>query len=337
MSENIVPLISIVGTTASGKTDVALALADSVMGQSEMPFNGVTLISADSRQVYEGLPVLTGADVPTKFIQKSADSFDTYPYFKHVDAPITLHGISIVKPEDPWSLGRFIPWAKRLISDAQRANLLPILLGGTGLYHRMALRSDPAIFTPQNISLRQWASSVDVATLQNRLVEMDRIRFEQMNDSDRYNPRRLLRAIEQAEHVKKYAPIQPNEDASQVLRKWYGVTAENDVLQNRIARRVEFRIAHGALEEVKSVENIQMLHPELPIFSTLGFQLCAAFNAREIPLNELIERWTRQEVQYAKRQITWWKSHSEINWLDTTSKHWLQDAVDRIISDLKTS
>ena len=185
-------LLFIVGPTATGKTALALSLAKKFGGE---------LISADSRQVYRGMDIGTGKDLPSN----SELRIMNYElgirskklkigYRKRDEVPIWL--VDIVEPDYVFNVGEYKHLAGEIIQDIQARKKLPIVVGGTGLYVRALLRPWDEIFIPPNAILRRKLDKLTVEELQIELKKITAEKFESMNHSDQNNPRRLIRAIE---------------------------------------------------------------------------------------------------------------------------------------------
>ncbi len=336
------PLISIVGTTATGKTNLALELASAILSTSAhaaIPlFSGVSLISADSRQVYRELEILSGADIPANFTHQKATSYDAFSSFISRDGKIELHGTGIISVSDEWSAGLFQSWVLPILLNAFENQKLPIVIGGTGLYHRMLTEEDTQLTVPPDETLRSWAQDQSVEELQKRLSGITASRLESMNESDRKNPRRLIRAIEIAgAGLENSASPDFKRNFSQKISEaehaWYGVTASQGVLRERISKRVEQRLEAGVLSEVEALMKNNNLE-DSQASTTLGLRECVAYISGEISSEQLRQDWITKELQYAKRQKTWWKQHDKITWFDTTDGSWLANAVKHIHSEL---
>ena len=253
-------VLIICGPTATGKTKLALELAKK--------FNG-ELINADSRQVYVGLDALTGKD-------------------RSVEIPIWLYDVA----DKEFSVAHFVHLAREAIETIQSRGKLAIVVGGTGFYLRALTESIDTLSIPPNWKLRRQLETLSVEELQKRV---DRKRLEKMNDSDRKNPRRLIRAIEVAGRPGKAA--QPTYDAV-----WIGLTAPLPVLKQRIEERIKERF-DKATREIKD---------DLP--TILGLNIVRKFIGGEIGKEEAIAKWTQLEYQYAKRQMTWFRKQKQIAW-----------------------
>lgn len=320
-------VFSIIGPTAVGKTDAAFQLADYFLGRKSdtgqlsdtgQKYKRVHLISVDSRQVYQGLEILTGADVPEGFVQTESPDFE-YPYYEKNQ--LLLHGISIIKPQDEWSVAHFQQLTLPIIAAAQKNNEAVILVGGTGLYHDHLFSEDPWLHVTPSTALRSKASNLSLEELQSWLAKLNPEKFKQLNNSDLQNPRRLIRAIE----ISLNNPVKSNPTKSQDSNKkptlnhrYLGVTAPLDLISEKISLRVAARFDEAKREvEIILAGDINITKP---VRTTLGFSQLAAFLSEQITKEQAIEIWTLREVQYAKRQLTWWKKRPEITWIDRETR-----------------
>jgi tRNA dimethylallyltransferase len=196
------------------------------------------------------------------------------------------------------------------------------VIGGTGLYHAHLTTQDPQLTVPPNDSLRQELEAWNVADLQKRLAEIAPQRFNQMNHSDRHNPRRLIRAIEVSEvspagktFVKTLAQQTP------VLDLTLGLIDDLETIHQRIHQRVEERLSQGAIAEVeKLIADYEVWRG--PAFTATGLREVRALIEGQLEKNECIERWSLHEFQYAKRQLTWWKKYAQATWYEISQSGW---------------
>lgn len=300
-------LISILGTTAAGKTSLALYLAEKIL--KENLADGVCIISADSRQVYQGLEVLTGADIPSKFqFQNQDKSSSTYRFLKHNDKPITLHGVSIIKPTQEWSVAHFRNMAIDLIKQAWKKNWLPIIVGGTTFYHKQLFNNDPDIYIKPNQKLRRSLTQKSIKKLHNLLEKTDPKKLKLMNASDRANPRRLVRAIEVAKaEANLHKAIQNRPIFNKPEQYLLAVLKVNlETLHSKIANRVKQRFHGKAIKEVEHLLSLK-LKPTSQVMTSLGVKPITHYLTNKLNSQETIQVWTQDEINYAKRQITWLK------------------------------
>ena len=276
-------VLIICGPTATGKSKLAISLAKT--------FNG-ELVSADSRQVYEGLDGLTGKD-------------------RSEEVPIWLYDVVAVHQE--FSVAHFITLARRTIADIGTRGKLPIVVGGTGFYLRSLTTSIDTIAVPPNRELRKILNAASVETLGQRLRRVDREKWNILNESDQKNPRRLIRAIEVAMSATYIAKRKPNYD---VL--WIGLTSPLPVLKQRIAKRVAERFDQ-ALSEVGG---------DLP--PVLGADSLLSFRRGEGTKEETLAKWVQREYQYAKGQLTWFRKENGMNWFDVSDNDYEDRVTSRV-------
>jgi tRNA dimethylallyltransferase len=309
-------IISIVGPTAVGKTSFALEAARLIL--QEKKYTGIDLISADSRQVYQGLEIISGADVPDDFIS-SQDKDLEFSFFQK--DKIRLHGVSIVPPEQNWSVGHFQQLAFEVIALAKKQQRLVMIIGGTGLYHEQLLNTDPVLRIKPDEKIRKKAAKLSVEDLQIWLKKINPARFEKMNNSDRHNSRRLVRAIEVSLASLESSQSQLSEQHQQVF---VGLKQDLGFIEAKIKERVKKRLSQESIEEVKKLQK-ETSNWSLPVFSALGFKELASYLMEECSLDECSELWALHELQYARRQLTWWKN-KKITWFELGNQEWKQQA-----------
>jgi tRNA dimethylallyltransferase len=290
-------IISIVGPTAVGKSALALGLAEKWLAEGKL--EGVDLISADSRQVYKGMEILSGADEPP------------------ANARIQLHGVSIIEPTQEWSLAHFHQLASQVIERAVVNNRAVIVVGGTGLYQTQLLQGEIAGQSPPLPEVRAKAGRMSVTELQAWLDELDAGAVAELNDSDRANPRRLIRAIERTLWQQQNPIIATVPSAH--TQEFIGLQTTKEDLANRIRRRVIQRLESGVVNEVTLLEaRLDELGTPLasvPAHTACGLREVLAFSRGEIDREQCIEFWTQREVSYARRQDTWWKKYPAVRWI----------------------
>ncbi len=312
------------GPTSVGKTTLALKLASK--------FNG-ELISADSRQVYKGMDILTGKDIPTGF--NKVDSLLTFEdkkinYYSNGKIRIWLY--DIVNPDEQFNISLWKNLAEIVITDIHFRRKLPIIVGGSGLYLRSISENIETISIPPNPELRKSLQTKSIAQLQDILRGISRERMITMNSSDLNNPRRLIRAIEVSNQ-------KPNlEYLNNKLRRGFlkiGLTAPKEELEKRIHERVRQRITLGAGKEAAKLLR-SGLDLNLPAMTATGIMEWRSYlqspkaSQAESPMHLLTNRWEKSEKSYLRRQITWFKKDPNINWFDTTQESWEENAENLI-------
>ncbi|MFH0772688.1 MAG: tRNA (adenosine(37)-N6)-dimethylallyltransferase MiaA [bacterium] len=280
------------GQTATGKTTKALELVHQYDGE---------IINFDSRQIYKKLNIVTGKDKPT-------------------DSKCRIWLYDIVDPKNIFSSAEYADLAINVINDVVSRGKTPILVGGTGYYLRHLLFGTPEIHIAEDWPLRKQLETKTIEELQTLLNEKKPSFLEGMNNSDRNNPRRLIRRIEVADKG-GYLPLTPQQET---------LTARLSVLQGckndfkisylsffhslpsaareKITHRVEARMAGGAVEEVKNLlkEGYSKNDPGL---NAIGYQQLIGYLRKELTLSEAKKQWITREVQYAKRQKTYFNKY----------------------------
>jgi len=330
-------LLIICGPTAVGKTSLAVHLAKK--------FNG-ELISADSRQVYKGLDIGTGKDLPkgSKFrVSKSDLGLNDLNLGFYNVGKVKVWGYDLVKPEENFSVFKYVKFAKKIILDIWRRGKLPILVGGTGFYIKGLIDGIDTLNIPKNEHLREKLKGRSVYELSWILEKFDPEKLINMNASDRKNPRRLLRAIEVAVYKKEKNKILKTHpfriDEKDIL--FVGISAPSGYLNKRIEQRVDERLSLGIENEIANLLK-RGLRWDSQAMQSLGYRQWKVYferhsgylgeldsfevNAKntESMKQNLIERWKRAEIQYAKRQMTWFKKDKRIKWFDISKSNWIE-------------
>lgn len=321
-------LLIICGPTATGKTALAVSLGKKFDAE---------LVSADSRQVYRDLDIMTGKDLTEKItieklrinIKMSDSNYSLVPYQFH-GVPIWMY--DVVEPNEDFSVNHYQTLSREVIATIHKSKKLPIVVGGTGLYIGSITQSIDTVSVPQNLLLRKSLQGQSVLDLQENLLSLDPKKWESMNASDRANPRRLVRAIEVATWYMSHQKSLDQAPAFDVL--WIGLTASLDKLRENIQARVRARFTQGAGEEVKSLEKM-MSDTSLSAETALGFTLVREVISGRLREDEAIEQWTTQEYSYAKRQLTWFRKMKEIHWFDIARKNY-QTEIEALVGEWYT-
>ena len=287
-------LLVITGQTATGKTKLALDYASRLNGE---------IINADSRQVYTDLDIITGKDKSE--LNKSG-------------AKVYL--LDVATPDKTFSSYDFVSLAGPIIKDIWRRKKTPIIVGGSYLYIKHLLYGQD-IKIPPNPKLRRELEKLSVEELQKKLKSLDKIVFSKLNNSDLHNPRRLIRKIEIAtasiKSIRSIKSTTPNKSSTlQALSfKIIGLKHKNkESLTNAVTERVEKRLKQGAFKEVKRLLKLGYKKTD-PGLQTIGYKQLIAHIDGEVKLDEALKDWINKEIQYAKRQLTFMKMDSQIEWV----------------------
>ena len=299
----------ICGPTATGKTSLSIRLAKK--------FNG-EIISADSRQVYKGMDIGTGKDLPVGAKIKYP-WFGKYGYYEVQG--IKIWGYDLADPRHEYSVAKYVKFADRIIADIVKRGKTPILTGGTGLYIRAITDPIPTVHIPRDNGLRKNLEDRSASELFEILATMDPIRAGEMNASDKKNPRRLARAIEVAtwriDNTGNEQKIEKKKRNFDVLT--VGLNAPMKILEERIKFRVAERVEKGIVTEVKKLLKSQVTW-DTQAMSSMGYGEWRDYIEGGIGEEHIIREWQREEIKYAGRQMTWFKKDKRIKWFDITDK-----------------
>lgn len=302
-------LTIIVGPTATGKTALALELAKK---------NQANILNADSRQIYQQLEILSGADIQAEWQQLIDHPLRPF----QVNDEVLLYGVSCLPPTQTWSAAQFKEYAVQVLQETidQRKNL--IIVGGTGLYINALFQNDEQLAVRPDQELRAQLAEKSVGELQDYLENESPNAKLLFTPDDWHNPRRLLRAIEIVSsqgQLKKAKPF--TQQSTLVINNlelpvtWIGLTAPTEILKERIVQRVQQRINDGAIQEVEHLLSLE-LPPDHQLLTATGVKEIKLFLEEKITQDELLELWCLREFKYAKRQLTWFKHYEQIKWWD---------------------
>lgn len=303
-------ILVICGPTATGKTTLAIALAKK--------FNG-EIVSADSRQVYKGMDIGTGKDIP-KGAKLKKGLFSKYGYYD-IDG-VKVWGYDLADPKTDFSVAQYLRIAHKIIDEIAKRGRLPILVGGSGLYIKGVIDGIPTAEVPKNEELRKILEKMGIEELYEKLSQMDSFKAGSLNSSDRKNPRRLIRAIEVAQYqltkknIPSHHPIGRDFDALFV-----GLTASKNIISEKINIRVNGRLKMGVKDEVRKLLRMGVKWEDQSMMS-LGYGVWRDNFEGDIDEDKVVEEWIRQEEKYGKRQMTWFKKDKRIKWFDITSNEY---------------
>jgi tRNA dimethylallyltransferase len=325
-------LLIVCGSTATGKTGLALKLAKKIKGE---------IISVDSRQVYRYLDIITGKDLPedSKSSWKKSEIEN-----KNKDLQIgyySVEGIKIwlydlVDPKYPFNVSDWLDCAQAVVDDVWQRGKTPILVGGTGFYFQAFLKGIGTLNIPPDWKLRDKLGTFSVIQLAELLKKTDLKKWLVMNNSDQHNPHRLIRALEIANWIKK---DKKNNLANEVIKKikeksslFSTLTVVLDAaypfLYQRIDKRVETRVENGAEKEITMLLRKGYDFKNSVLGRTIGYsEWQDYFQDKTISDKEaIIQRWKYDEHFYARRQKTWFKKtfpqNQKNKWFDISRKDW---------------
>jgi len=302
-------ILVVCGPTATGKTSLAIHLAQKFGGE---------LVSADSKQVYKGLDIGTGKGVPPQSRKKGF-----YEYKR-----IRIWGYDLVGPKEAFSVSQFVSFARAKIAKIHKEGKLPIVVGGTGLYIRAIVDGISTVEIPRKEALRGKLAEKTKDELFEMLAQLDPIKAGSLNASDRKNPRRLIRAIEIATWKLEFGRGEAKAKTyGDVL--FIGLTGPKEILFRKIEERIDVRLRLGLEKEIASLLKDGVDWNDQAM-SSLGYRQFRGYFTGNQTKKEAIEDWKSQERKYAKRQITWFKKDSRINWFDISTPLW-QEKVEKLV------
>ncbi len=288
----IKPLILITGPTATGKTEIALEVAQHVPKAE--------IISADSRQIYRYMNI--GTAKPT------AEQQNQCPH----------HLLDVIAPEEDYSAGAYARAARHIIGQVWNREGLPIVVGGTGLYWQSALDGcfeDDTQYAPTRAELQQRLHCEGLASLYEELGRRDPVAQARLPPSD---AQRILRALEVVMTGKgTLSKLWRERQGQPLVRRpqMISLTMVRRRLYERIDQRVDQMVEQGWVEEVRSLREMGY-DPSESALGTLGyFEMCRAL-AGHCPWQEAIEQTKQRTRHLAKRQITWCRRDRRLRELD---------------------
>ena len=285
-------VLVICGPTASGKTALAVALAQRFDGE---------VVSADSMQVYRGMDIGTAKPTPQEM------------------GGIVHHMLDVAQPEEAFSVARYVSMAVPIVDDILARGKLPIIAGGTGLYvdHLIAGRQFAPF--PQHSGLRealqQRVRAEGLPALRSELAQVDPEAAQRLHPNDE---KRIIRALE-VYHSTGKTISQHNRESAALPNRYTPLTLalnyrERPWLWARIDQRVDEMMARGLEGEVRG-----LLDSGVPLSATsmqaIGYKEMAAALLEGRPVREGAEEIKLRSRQYAKRQLTWFRRNAQAHWL----------------------
>lgn len=292
------------GPTASGKTDLAIALRE------RLPLE---LISVDSAMIYRGMDIGT-AKPDRETLQR---------------APHRL--IDILDPAESYSAARFRADALREMEEITRSGRIPLLVGGTMLYYRAmeyGLSDLPQKDEEVRKRLDEEARTLGLEAMHRRLSQVDPVSAARIHPND---PQRLLRALEvhaiTGEPMSRLWERDSGEQLPFRLIKLALAPGERSLLHERIEQRFRQMIAHGLVEEVERLHARGDLNPDLPSIRCVGYRQVWSYIEGDWDYNTMVERGITATRQFAKRQFTWLRSEQNVEWFEATNRKLVENAL----------
>jgi tRNA dimethylallyltransferase len=281
-------VVVVLGPTASGKSSLAVELARRWNGE---------VISADSRQVYRGLNIGSG-----KITHREMRG-------------VRHHLLDVAAPRRVFTVADYQRLARRAIADILKRGKLPIICGGTGLYIDAAIYNTTFPEVKPQTALRKRLEKKTAEALFAELKKKDPRRARSI---DRHNKRRLVRALEIIYATGKPVP------RSGSARSPYnvviiGLQVPAELLRMRIKKRLQGWFRQGLIPEVQKLRGQAVSWKKIEEFG-LEYKAVAQYLQKKIDKKTMLEQSEKEIVQYAKRQMTWFKRNKKIYWIATPSE-----------------
>ncbi|MCK4672911.1 tRNA (adenosine(37)-N6)-dimethylallyltransferase MiaA [candidate division WOR-3 bacterium] len=299
-------VLTIVGSTAAGKTQVAIEIAKRISGE---------IISADSRQIYKYLNI--GTAKPTRKERKKTN----------------IHLIDFIHPDNTYSCGQFARDAEVKIAEIIMKGNIPIVCGGTGLYIR-------ALFNPlhklpesdkdikKNITHILIEYGIDY--LYKKLLSIDPEWAKKINPRDK---QRIVRGLEVYEITGKplSAFIKKKKRKSKYLPYYIGLNLPREQLYQRINKRFDYMINNGLIEEVKLLLK-KGVNPESSALRTIGYKEIIEYIQGKLTREMAIEKAKCRTRNFAKRQITWFNKIPGVQWYNSEDPDIVKNIISRWVN-----
>jgi tRNA dimethylallyltransferase len=293
----------LVGPTASGKSEIAVALAEALDAE---------IVSADSRQIYRGMEIGTAAP----------DS--------SARARVRHHLIAVADPSEAWSAGRFAAAARSALADIADRGKAALVVGGSGLYVR-ALSTGLAPL-PRDEAVRREIESegrrAGAAALHRELIGLDPVAAAAIHP---HNLHRIIRALEVCRISGRRVSELRRERANEAVgfpAPRFGLELPRAVLYARIDRRVEEILARGFLDEIRALV-ARGFDEAWPSCRALGYAEGLRCLRGQISEAEAVDEIRRRTRHFARRQLTWFRADREIRWF-----RWQGRGLETVVGEL---
>jgi tRNA dimethylallyltransferase len=284
----------VVGPTASGKTDYAIELAKKTDGE---------IVSADSRQLYVGMNVGTA---------KPPEAFSGEVH--EIVEPDMVEGVphylfNTASPDTPWNLPHWQGAAQQVLANIIKHGKQPILVGGTMLYVDSIVKNFDIPEVAPDQDLRDSLEKEDVALLYDRLIQADPAAKAFIEP---HHKQRIIRALEVIEKTGKPFSQSRVQHPSPYIFDITGLFPGWDELKARIQTRIEHMFQGELLQETTALR--ERYGRELGLLQTMNYKQAGMLLDKKVTQDEAIADAVRANLQYAKRQMAWWKNRKEISW-----------------------
>lgn len=285
-----IPVLAVVGPTASGKTALGVMLSQLYQGE---------VVSADSMQIYTGLDIATAKPTPEE------------------QQGIPHHLIGCVPMSESFSVADYLALAKPLIRKIHQRNHLPVIVGGTGLYVSSLLSNIQLAPTKQDPELRQelltYAAVHGNNALHVRLKQLDPRAALEIHPNNLVRVVRALEVCMTTEKTFTEYKLESHRLPSPYYSLQIGLTyADRALLYERINERVDRMVQNGLIEEAYAVYQNEELRTA---YHAIGYKELIPYFEKNMSLEECIDKIKQETRRYAKRQLTWFRKNNAIQWI----------------------
>ena len=310
MADAALPVICIVGPTASGKTDAAQLVAAAIGGE---------VVSADSMQIYRGMDIGTGKlPAPERIV----------PH----------HGFDLVDPGEPYSAALFQSFARDAFAAIAERGKRAVLCGGTGLYVKAAIDAYefPAGDQVGNPVRERWTAFAEREGAQALWDELNRLDPDSARELHPNNVRRVVRAFELLAEGRSYAEQKRNLASIEaaVPAVQFGLAVTPSVLNERIDARVDAMVEAGLVGEVRGLLEAGF-REGVTAPQAIGYKEIVETLEGRCTLDEAIAAIKQATRRYGKRQRTWFRRDERIRWIDADAGN-ARAVADTILAQLET-
>jgi len=305
---NKLPLVVILGPTASGKTDLVCILSKSIL---------LEVITCDSMQCYKGMDI--GTNKPTKEIQSA----------------VRHHLLDIKNPNESYNAGEFGHLANNAVRDIRKRNILPVIVAGTPLYLHTFLygiMNAPSASPELRAKFEQEAKRNGTESLWERLRRIDPERASQIHP---HNLRRIIRALEIYELTgSTMSDLLKTTKPYKEKLLLFGLRWPMKELYQRINDRVNLMFEGGLVKEVKLLLK-RFQNRSMPALQAIGYKEVVKYLDGNYTLDEAIEEVKKNTRRFARKQMAWWKREKNIFWLECRHQRDISESARLIVQQVK--
>ena len=299
--------IVITGPTASGKSDLALELAQKIEGE---------IVCTDSMQVYRGLDI--GTAKPTKAEQSA----------------VPHHQIDLCNPDEHYSAGQYARDAENTLNKLGKRGKIPILVGGSGLYYKALIYGLDEMPPIPEVIRQSVLNDWKIRGFEECYQELAKCDPELASRLSPRDATRVQRGLEIFRATgKKMSSFQKNKLGNQTTRfpvKIFGVHWEREALYERINLRTEAMMKIGWIEEVKAL--LEFYSPSLSPLNGLGYKQIIAYLNGEISYAQMVAEIQQKTRNFAKRQLTWFRQEKSLKWFEIDKREQVFQATEAFLS-----